>query len=203
MGQLLTGLTFVLDANKDLPPGAFAAALQEAQSLAHELLTRVRELSLTLLPPLLDDLGLLPALLWYTERYTIRMGIPVTVRHSGLEGRFPALIETTVYRIVQEALTNVVRHADTDAVTLEIWADAETVGLQVTDSGVGFNPQVRLSDPTTSGLVGMYERAHLAGGRLTVDSAPGMGTRVTAEFPLPTEREGEAHDEANDSGAGR
>ncbi len=203
MGQLLTGLTFLLGAGKELPPAALAAALQEAQALANELLTRVRELSLTLRPPLLDDLGLLPALLWYTERYTVRVGIPVTVRHSGVEGRFPALIETTVYRIVQEALTNVVRHAHTDTVTLELWADAETVGLQVSDCGVGFNPQVRLGDPTTSGLVGMAERAHLAGGRLTIDAAPGMGTRVAAEFPLPTEREGGAHDGPDDSGAGR
>jgi signal transduction histidine kinase len=203
MGQLLTGLTFLLDASKERPPAAFATALEEAQTLANELLTRVRELSLTLRPPLLDDLGLLPALLWYTERYTVRVGIPVTVRHSGMEGRFPALLETTVYRIAQEALTNVVRHARTDAVTLELWADAETVGLQVTDRGVGFNPQARLGDPTTSGLIGMAERAHLAGGRLTIDAAPGIGTRVKAEFPLPTEREGEAHDEPDDSGVGR
>jgi signal transduction histidine kinase len=203
MGQLLTGLTFLLDASRDLPPAAFASALQEAQTLANELLTRVRELSLTLRPPLLDDLGLLPALLWYAERYTIRVGIPVLVRHSGVEGRFPALIETTVYRIVQEALTNVARHAHTNAVTLELWADAETVGLRVTDGGVGFNPQARLTDPTTSGLVGMYERAHLAGGRLTLDAVPGTGTRVMAEFPLPMEREGELQDEPDNSGAGR
>jgi signal transduction histidine kinase len=127
----------------------------------------------------------------------------VTVRHSGVEGRFPALIETTVYRIVQEALTNVARHAHTDAVTLEVWADAETVGLQVSDGGVGFHPRVKWGDPATSGLVGMAERAHLAGGRLTIDAAPGRGTRVTAEFPLVTERDGGAPDAPDDSGAGR
>ena len=85
---------------------------------------------------------------------------------------------------MQEALTNVVRHAGVNEVRVEIWADEESLGVQVEDRGGGFDPQAEFARAETSGLAGMRERVALLGGVLTLDSAPGAGTRLIAEFPL-------------------
>jgi signal transduction histidine kinase len=134
---------------------------------------------------MLDDLGLLPALLWYFERYTSRTDVQVAFKHTGLERRrFAPEVETAAYRIVQEALTNVARHAGVSEVTVRIWADQDTLGAQIEDHGVGFDPEVALDGGTTGGLSGMHERAVLLESQLTIESAPGAGTRLTAEFLL-------------------
>jgi signal transduction histidine kinase len=155
---------------------------------------RVDNLSLDLRPAILDDLGLLPALLWHFERYTAQTNVCVTFRHSGLEGRrFASEVETAAYRIVQEALTNVARHADVSEVMVRAWADQDVLAVQIEDQGAGFDLEATLAAGETTGLAGMRDRAVLLGGKLTVESAPGTGTRVTAEFPLdgyPLERRG-------------
>jgi signal transduction histidine kinase len=146
---------------------------------------RVRQMSLDLRPAMLDDLGLLPALVWHFERYTTLTNVHVDFKHRGIDGqRFAPELETAAYRIAQEALTNVARHAGVDEVTVRVWADADTLGLQVEDRGTGFNPESVLAAETTSGLSGMYERAVLLGGRLDIESTPGAGACLTAEFPL-------------------
>jgi signal transduction histidine kinase len=132
----------------------------------------------------LDDLGLLSALTWYFDRYTTQFKIEANFQHSGLEGRrFEPEIETAAYRIVQEALTNVARHARVDHVEVRISADEESLSIRITDTGVGFEPD-SLSVRATGGLSGMRERAILLGGRLQVESSPGRGTSLTAELPL-------------------
>jgi signal transduction histidine kinase len=109
----------------------------------------------------------------------------VRFQHIGLEGRrFHSEIETACYRIVQEALTNAARHGGVKEVTVQVWAEQETLFLQIADSGVGFDPRSVLAHIASSGLTGMRERAVLLGGRLAVESAPGAGTRVLAELPL-------------------
>jgi signal transduction histidine kinase len=147
---------------------------------------------------MLDDLGLLPALLWHIERYTAQTGVQVVFKHTGMERHFASELETAAYRTVQEALTNVARHARVSEVTVRLWADQHTLGVQVDDQGIGFDPAAALAVSTTGGLVGMRERVALLGGQLAVESAPGSGTRLTAEFTLgnPIEKKkGDDHDQ--------
>jgi signal transduction histidine kinase len=181
----LTGLKLLLEVPKRFSREEILGKLEPARSLLTDLTAKVREMSLALRPAMLDDLGLLPALLWHFERYTDASKVQVRFEQSGLEGRRFALdLETAVYRIVQEALTNVTRHARTPEVTVRIQVRSESLDLQVEDKGVGFDPQAALAASTSVGLAGMRERAHLLGGHLTVESAPGAGTTVEAELPL-------------------
>lgn len=191
VGQILTRLKLVLEMSERLPAEAPGASLGEAQTLINELMERVRDLSLNLRPSMLDDLGLLPALLWHLKRYTAQTHIRVTFDHTGLEKRrFASPVETAMYRIVQEALTNVARHADVNEATVRIWVDQNKASVHIEDHGKGFDLKVAL-DGTSSGLIGMTERARWLGGHLTIESDPGAGTRVMAELPLqkPTRKQ--------------
>lgn len=176
VGQLLTGLKLLIQ-------GGGPQARGEAERIVSELMQRVRSMSMDLRPALLDDLGLVPALLWHAERWSRQAGVEVSLRHEGLERRLPPEVETAAYRIVQEALTNVARHAGAKQASVVLRGDAERLELVVEDSGKGFEPR-RVSSAHGSGLTGMRERALLLGGRLEVDSRPGAGTRVRAELPL-------------------
>ena len=184
IGQLLTGLTLILDRCKRLPPDASIACVSEAQALTAELLSRVRNLSLDLRPAMLDDFGLLPALLWHFERCTASTGVKVAFSQRGLDGRrFPADIETAAFRIVQEALTNVARHSGAYEATVTITADDSVLKLEIEDRGVGFDPDTVFRDERSSGLMGLRERARLSNGWVTLRSVRGSGTRLTAELP--------------------
>ncbi len=202
VGQALTGLKLLLDMSTRLPPDEATASarklhdprklhdLREAQAMVNELMALVRDLSLDLRPAMLDDLGLLPTLLWHFERYTTQTPVGVAFKHTGLEGRrFGPEVETAAYRIVQEALTNVARHAGVREVWVRLWADEQTLGVQIEDRGTGFDPKAALAAGATTGLAGMRERAVLLGGQLRVESAPLAGTRVRAELPLAYEIE--------------
>ena len=184
IGQLLTALKLTLDTIDRVPPGAALVRVHDAQQLVDDLVTRVRDLSLDLRPAMLDDLGLLPALLWLIGRYSTQTSVRVRFEHSGLDRRFPADLETAAYRIVQEALTNVARHADVREATVRVWTNDHTLSVQVTDLGRGFDAQAARAAGTSGGLSGLYERGALLGGRLTVESAAGRGTRISAELPL-------------------
>jgi len=184
IGQELTGLKLALSAIERLPIEAARIQLGELHKFVDALLTHVRDLSLDLRPGMLDDLGLLPALLWLFGRYSSQTPVRVTVEHSGLGRRFPSKVETAAYRIVQEALTNVARHAGVTEVTVRAWADSTTVNVQVADQGAGFDPERASANGATSGLRGMRERSVLLGGNITIESAPGAGTRLSAELPI-------------------
>jgi len=185
VGQTLTGIKLILEMAARSPAEKVGASLGEAQALVDALMVRVRELSLDLRPAMLDDLGLLPSLLWHFGRYTAQTNVQVTFKHTGMEGRrFAPEIETAVYRIAQEGLTNVARHAGVSEATVRLWADRDRLGVQIEDRGAGFDPEAALAAGSTSGLAGMRERVTLLGGQLTVESAPGTGTRLTAEVPL-------------------
>lgn len=191
IGQVLTGLKLTLDmATQQCCTDAAKASLGKAQGLVNDLMTRVRSLSLGLRPAMLDDLGLLAALMWYVERYTAQTRVRVTFKQAGLEGRFAPEIETAAYRIAQEALTNVARHAGVGEVTVRLWSDHGVLGVQIEDRGSGFALESAPAADSSGGLAGMRERAELLGGYLTVESTPGLGTTVTAELPVsqPIER---------------
>jgi len=141
--------------------GPTLAMLEEVEKAANDLVAQVRNLSLDLRPAMLDDLGLLPALLWLVQNYSGRTGIQIDMRHAGLERTLPADISTAAYRIVQEALTNVARHSQTKEVSVRVWAAMDMLFVQVQDKGKGFV----LNDVplTSSGLRGMRERVTALG----------------------------------------
>ena len=182
LGQTLTCLKMSLDMAEraGTDPEQAAAFRRGAYESTTELLAKVRQMSLALRPSLLDDLGLQPALAWYLERFSQQTGIAVHWTHEGIMARrFESEAETAAFRIIQESLTNVARHAQTEQVWVHIQAD---VGLTLTieDAGQGFRMEdARLS----SGLSGMRERAFGLGGTWKMESAPGRGTRIEAHLP--------------------
>ena len=189
IGQALTATQMNLQALLELPDAdALAPRLKESLNTVDHVLEQVRDLSLNLRPSMLDDLGLEPALRWYTGRQATLAGLHAEVRAEPL-GRFDPMIETECFRIAQEALTNVVRHAKARAVTVELSMndDDEQLHLSVRDDGVGFDVagvRDQAVRGASLGLLSMEERASLAGGGLECDSAPGRGTEIHAWFPL-------------------
>jgi PAS domain S-box-containing protein len=172
-------------------PSAYAEqAREQMMAVVNDLMGRVRELSMNLRPAMLDDLGLLPALLWLFERYQAQTGVKVVFRHSGLEGRFPTGVETAAFRITQEALTNAARHSQAPEVQVEVRVDNGRLRLQINDQGKGFSTQLE-KNIKSSGLTGMNERARLLGGSLVVQSSPGKGTSIKTEIPVLSRERGE------------
>ena len=184
VGQMLTGLQLTLETCMHLSTTALQSRLSQAETLIGDLMKQIRERSLDLRPALLDDLGLLPTLQWHFERYTSQTKIRVHFTHAGLDRRFAPEVETTAYRLVQEALTNTARHAGVIDVAVQLCADAGQLEVQIEDQGCGFEPEKTLRAGRTSGLAGMLERAALLGGRLIIESTPGAGARLCAELPL-------------------
>ena len=183
IGQLLTALRLMLTIKPGLPPGKALSRMTDAQSIVQNLFDRVRTLALDLRPAMLDELGLVRSLLGLFRRYTKRTNIAIKFDHADLETkRFAPEVETASYRIVQEALTNVARHAGATRATVRLRTASGMLFVAVEDSGRGFAPSVARPD-TSTGLTGMRERAMLLGGSLSVDSAPGDGTRITAVLP--------------------
>ncbi|HOW67194.1 MAG TPA: histidine kinase [Candidatus Paceibacterota bacterium] len=186
IGQVLTGLKLTLEMVRKPGTRSRDIILTEAVGMVDDLMQRVRQLSLDLRPQMLDDLGLMPALDWLFSRFQKQAGLRVHFQHTPLKGRLPPQLETAVFRIVQEALTNVVRHADVSEATVRLWRDNHdrTLGVQVHDSGAGFDVDQVLNARASSGLAGMRERAVLLGGQFILDSIPKTGTRLTVLLPL-------------------
>lgn len=186
IGQVLTGIKFTLVTSLRDPHGRATSNLARALALTNELIGKVRDLSLQLRPAMLDDFGLLAALRWHLDRFRTQFDIKVNFKHAGLEGRrLEPEAEIAAYRIVQEALTNVARHAKIDKVDVSVSADEGAVRLRIQDKGAGFDPH-SMSLSATGGLSGMRERTTLLGGWLKIDSVPGSGALVSAELPLGT-----------------
>ncbi len=133
---------------------------------------------------MLDDLGLLPTLLWFFGRYTDRTHVKVEFDHNISSERFPPRVEITAFRIVQESLTNVARYAAVDRATVRLKADQHVLKVEVQDQGRGFDPGTQLTSRIGNGLAGMRERARSLNGQFQVESAPGSGARLTATLPL-------------------
>ena len=191
LGQALTAISLDLGIiERDLPPEIAPDIMQRLSAtiaMADELDERISELALDLRPSLLDDLGLLPALRWYVDRYSQRAEVEVEMDIIGLEERLPPEIEITLYRVFQEALTNVARHAQASKVRLQIDRRSTAVAVTIEDDGRGFDAgefQISGAPLRSLGLVGMRERISLLGGRLELHSKFGEGTRIDIEIPL-------------------
>ncbi len=145
----------------------------------------VRRMAAALRPPELDALGVGPAIESHARMVTETTGLPIRVEVGGAGRGLPSSTQLALYRIVQEALSNTLRHAEASAATVRLWEDGDHVVVEVEDDGVGFNAGAVMSgDRRGLGLFGMLERASYAGGRAEVDSEPGSGTRITARLPL-------------------
>ncbi|WP_119156620.1 PAS domain-containing sensor histidine kinase [Caldimonas tepidiphila] len=167
------------------------ALIASAAAMTERTLSRVRSLSLLLHPPQLGTLGLEAALRWHIEEQQRLHGTPISLRVAlGREPLDPDL-GIACYRIVQESLSNALRHADARCIEVELrGASADGLVLRITDDGIGFAAEqagARQAERPSLGLVGMMERARLQGGELTVSSAPGQGTRVEAVLPWKSE----------------
>jgi len=189
VGQALTALKINLQAVLRIAePNETQPRLLDSIDIVDRTLGLVRNLSLDLRPSMLDDLGLTAALRWYADQQAQRAGLRVQFFACGLEdGRLDPGLETSCFRIAQEALTNVVRHARASSAMVELRRGNEFLHLLVRDDGVGFDlskTRDRLQDGASLGLLGMEERASLAGGRLELKSAPDAGTEVHVWFPL-------------------
>ena len=132
---------------------------------------------------MLDDLGLLPALRWHIRRFSSQSGVEAQLHSEGVNDRLRAELELAAFRIVQEALTNVARHAHTDTAAVALIQESGVLRIRVSDSGSGFDHDA-VSPSVGSGLIGMRERAALLGGTLSIESSPGKGTIINAEFPF-------------------
>jgi signal transduction histidine kinase len=195
VSQSLTGLMMSLNAAEEgepTDPSRLRAVLTSIRSVAERTLEEVRKIVFDLRPTLLDDLGLIPAVRHYARTLLEAQGVAVRFAASGFgQQRLPAPVETTVFRVAQEAITNVARHARARAVSITLVLESGLVRLRVVDDGAGFDVAALLGAPDRRrlGIAGMEERVALLGGRLEILSAPHQGTTVTMTVPLPAGEE--------------
>jgi signal transduction histidine kinase len=192
VGQILTAVKMNLHAVQQVSQASEVCChIKDNIEAVDEALRLVRDLSVELRPPVLDDFGLVTALHWYIDRYTKRTGlaVDVVINMPDENERFSRELETACFRIAQEALTNIVRHAQANQALLRLEKDGNVLLLSVQDNGVGFDPKSlrkRAPRAATLGLIGMQERAHAAGGSIEIDSAISHGTEVRLMLPLET-----------------
>jgi PAS domain S-box-containing protein len=195
VGQTLTALSLSVRAVRDAGPlpEAALARLGQVQRLADELARQLHELAVRLRPTALDDLGLEAAARQLVADWSARTGVPADFQSVGCDGRLPSEVETALYRVVQEALTNVAKHARAGQVAVILTCPKGEVIVAVEDDGAGFEADSATQTPAPGraqgergrlGLLGMRERVTLVGGTLEVESAPGQGTTVIARIPL-------------------
>jgi signal transduction histidine kinase len=197
--QSLAALALNLEGIADTLPARYLDTRQKLDLLkeqAIQTLGGIRNLALELRPSALDDLGLSMAIDWYAKDYLAKRGLDVKVEVIGPKTKLPSYTETMLFRIIQEALTNVVKHAEASQVKVQLQLSDSTAIVQVEDNGKGFDVEATLSGEgmrRNLGIHGMAERATLLGGTFTVTSQPEKGTRLRVEVPL---REGDiSHDE--------
>jgi len=189
LGMGLRGMSETISTNRD-------RAIEQANQLEKLAMAGVEELQRMvsgLHPPQLDDLGLLAALRWYTNDISSRFGIAINIVNHGGKPKLTSDIRSVVFRIAQEAITNVVRHANANRIDIQLDYTENNIYLRVEDNGQGFNTDVVLKKkpgkPTAWGLLGMVERAALVGGTCNILSHPGKGTLIEVNVPIIGERE--------------
>ena len=184
--QLLTAMALDLATLRKVLPGGqpVSGVLDRVQSLCRQMSQGIYRLVHDLRPAQLDDLGLVAALHYLIdeERRRTRMDIALEIR--GVIKRLDPLVETVMFRVAQEALTNIARHASCETAKILVDYRDEQIMMQVSDNGAGFDPQRELHPPHGWGIAGMRERAESVGGWLKITSAPGQGTRVEVVIPL-------------------
>jgi signal transduction histidine kinase len=186
-GQALTALVVNLDflvRQPSLDEATLRQRIAGVRDMAEDTLAEVRRVIHEMRPTVLDDLGLEAAIKWLVKKYE-PSGLAVTVEVRGLERRLPGHIEIIVFRVVQEACTNTVKHAQATKLHVRVAREGDHVAVEISDDGRGI-PAGKSNRPTGIGLAGLKERVALAGGQVTIGpGAGGAGTRVYAELPVP------------------
>jgi signal transduction histidine kinase len=184
-GQLLAAVFLRLDqASKELAPSC-GSCFEEIKRMLQMIEVQLREIAHDLRPTVLDDLGLGPAIAGFADRVSRRYNIEITFE-STVASRLSAPVETTVYRIVQESVNNVVKHANATRAGIRIMQDGRIVECRIQDNGIGFDLDQVLSRKGSRGLglLGIRERVDSVGGELAIQSRPGNGTTLLITIPL-------------------
>lgn len=187
MGQSLLTVVLQLRELEARAPHAQRAAIRKISALASELSEQVRGLSLDLRPAMLDDLGLAATLRWYMRERVAVSGLQVALEIDNNLPRLPALTEITCFRVLQSALTNVVKHAQAHQVQIAVHVHGDALHFSVQDDGQGFDVDAahrRAVAGRSFGLLGMQERVRFAGGEFALNSGPGRGTKIEVSLPL-------------------
>ncbi len=161
--------------------------IQDMKGLLDDVMKEAREISFNLMPSVLDDFGLAPALQLLSDQFTSRTSVKTHFHTSGITERLDPQLEIGLYRIAQESLNNVSKHAEATEVNLQFFCYSEVIRLVIEDNGKGITERpdiVRATGKGGMGLVSMRERAASLGGVLTIDSTPKNGTFITVEIPL-------------------
>jgi signal transduction histidine kinase len=186
--QTISALAMKIETALAAWPGeASRERLAEARSLTLRTLEELHRLIFDLRPSVLDDLGLLSAIRWYAERHLASRGISVRCEFSGIEARLTPELETALFRVSQEAITNIAKHSRAETVLIQVLERDDSISIEIEDDGEGFDPS-SLPPPAARerglGLLGMRERVELFGGTIEIDSAPGQGTRIAITAPI-------------------
>lgn len=188
IGQALTGIKLNLNAlQQSIQSEADKAIWQDTLAITNRTLEQIRNLSLNLRPSMLDDLGLAAALRWLLDRQAQRAGFSSQFVAESLETGVSKDVETVCFRVVQECLTNIARHAQAQQVRVELRRSESNLELTVIDDGVGFDvlaARERATHGSSLGLLGMQERVLFLGGQLEIESVPSRGTQTRVRFPL-------------------
>jgi signal transduction histidine kinase len=189
--QALTALSLGLGGMEEQVgqnPEEARARLRELRGLVEEMMKKVNQLTTRLRPTMLDDLGLIPALITYADEVARHLPFAVDVEVTGQRRRLPSELETTLYRIAQESLTNVARHAKAKHAWVHLHLGPKEASLKISDDGIGMSPE-RAREAAARGdgwgLAGIHERATLLGGDVRILSQPGAGTEIEARIPIP------------------
>lgn len=183
---LIMGLGRLEQAVPQMPP-ATASLIESVKAFASRALADTRRLILDLRPPVLDDLGLVPAVRTLAETRLEEQGITVSINAEGVDDNLPPHLKITIFRVLQEALSNCARHSQANSVRISIQSAPNQFRAVVQDDGIGFDPsrvRQRTGAATAVGLLGMKERARLLGGSLEIRSSPGRGTTIVLDIPL-------------------
>jgi signal transduction histidine kinase len=189
--QTLNALVMRLEtAVAAFPAEAARQRLSEAKQLTVHALDELHRLIYDLRPSVLDDLGLLSAVRWYAERHLEPLGVAVRWEFSGVERRVQPEIETALFRVMQEAITNIEKYAHAESVLIQCVLRDDSLAFEIEDDGDGFDPASLPSAGDARrglGLMGMRERVELLGGTIAIDAAPGAGVRIAVTVPLKIE----------------
>jgi len=200
IGQALYAIKFNLEMiDKDLleTTPLVRGRLGEAKSLSSQTLTAMRQLSLDLRPTMLDDLGLIPTLRWYIQNFSNRLNIYSNFEAMGFEEKLPPQIETAFYRIIQEALNNIAKHAQADRIEISFVQRDSKIFASIQDNGKGFDLDKVLHPESPErgfGIIGMQERVSLLAGQIDIQSRPSFGTLIHIEIPYENVRGNDGKD---------
>jgi PAS domain S-box-containing protein len=189
IGQALTAAKINLQAAMEEPDQAKSKRIHETTAILERLLGQVRQISLNLRPSTLDDLGLVPALRSLLDEQGRRASVAVRFSAKNMPENLDPEIQTTCFRIAQEAITNAVRHARATQIRVELSQENGNLRLQIRDNGTGFDAESAQAQTIGLGLVGMKERAALVGGRTRIMASRGKGATVDVTLPLMSQSE--------------